>query len=74
MFLEINGFIHQEDRIYTSKVVIIIQHYYGNRGNIMHSNYGNGTQPNKDFKVLNLSLLPHTNLFINQDMSFYKHS
>ena len=37
----------QGDRIYTSEM-ISIQHKYGN---IMHSNYGNGTQPNKDSKV-----------------------
>jgi len=33
--------------IYTSKVISI--HYHGN---IIDSNHGNGTQPNKDFKTL----------------------
>ena len=40
----------QEDRIYASKV-ISIENYHGNHVNVLHSNYGNGTQPNKDFKV-----------------------
>ena len=40
-------FMDQEDRIYTLKL-INVQHY---RGNIIHSNHGNGTQPNKDVKV-----------------------
>ena len=46
----------QENRIYTSKGVNI-QHYYGNHGNIMHSNHDNNpakslslTQPENYFK------------------------
>jgi len=39
--------MYQEDMIYTSKVISI--HYHGN---IIDSNHGNGTQPNKDFKTL----------------------
>ena len=41
----------QEDRIYTSKV-IIIHHYHGNHCNNMDSDHGNRIQPNRDFKVL----------------------
>jgi len=37
----------QGNRIYTSKV-LSIQHYHGN---IIHTNHGNGTQQNKDFKI-----------------------
>ena len=37
----------QEDKIYVSKI-INIQNYHVN---IIHSNHGNGTQPNKDFEV-----------------------
>jgi len=43
----INEIMDQEDMIYTSKVISI--HYHGN---IIDSNHGNGTQPNKDFKTL----------------------
>ena len=45
----------QEDRIYASKV-IRKQHYHGN---IIHSNHGNGTQPNKDFKVFKTHRVNH---------------
>ena len=31
--------------------MISIQHYHDKHGNIIHSNHGNGTQPNKDFIV-----------------------
>ena len=41
------GFMDQEGRIQTSKV-IYIKHYHGN---IKYSNHGNGTQPNKYFKT-----------------------
>ena len=39
--------MNQENRIYTSKLISIKQY----PGNIKDSNHGNGTQPNKDFKV-----------------------
>ena len=40
----------QEDRIYPSKG-ISEQHYYGNHGNIIHSNHADETQSIKYFKV-----------------------
>ena len=46
-FYKWSEFMDPEDRIYTSKV-IGLQHY---RGNIIPSNHGNVTQPNKDFKI-----------------------
>ena len=50
---ELTGFMDQDDRIYTSKV-ISMQHYHGN---IIASNRGNGTQPNTDFKVFKNHLM-----------------
>ena len=35
--------------VYTSKKISI--HYHCNHGNVIDSNHGNGTQPNKDFEV-----------------------
>ena len=48
-----------DDRIYTPKV-ISIQHYHGN---IIHSNHGDGIQPNKGFKKHRLNDNVYTILF-----------
>ena len=49
--------------INTSKVMNI-QHYHGNYGNILHSTYGNETQPSKDCKAPDLITLLYDHLII----------